>query len=259
MSALDFADREERPAYVRFERRPIEDKAATLAAGRSVSKDVDFALVTPPYSKDCVEFKVETWLRNMEANVRNNRIPVKWMEHWKKSLEAWKNGHEVPLNGTAIRDWSSISPAQIQNLMAAGIRTIEDLAGANDEGLKRVGMGGIELRNKAKAWLQAAEDHGPLVMEVSALKEENAQLKGSIDSLQAQVEKLLSHNQQAQMTRETYQEPGISAGDILDDTVAETPQAVINTEPTLYQQYETKFGKKPHHAMKDETIIKALA
>ena len=56
MSVGELISREERPAYVRFERRPMEDKAASIREGRYVAKDVDFALVTPPYSNDCVEY-----------------------------------------------------------------------------------------------------------------------------------------------------------------------------------------------------------
>lgn len=249
MSAIEFADREERPAYVRFERRPIEDKAASLAAGRSVSKDVDFALVTPPYSKDCVEFKVETWLRNMESNVRNKRIPEKWMDHWKKSLEAWRNGQEEPLNGIPLKDSTAWSPAEIKNFLAAGFRVVEDIADANDEGLKRLGMGGQAHKNKAISIIQAAKDHGPLIQQVSALEKENSQLKGSVEALQEQVQRLLEQAKSVDVSRETFQEPGISVSDIIDEPIVES---------TLEQQYEAKFGKKPHHKMKEENIRKAL-
>ncbi len=246
---IDFEEKEKRPAYVRFERRPIEDKAASLAAGRAVSKDVDFALVTPPFSKDCVEYKVDTWLINMEKNLRDGRIKPEWAEIWKKGLENWRNGQEAPVNGTSVRDWSSISPAQVKNLLSAGCHTIEDLAAVNGEGLKRIGMGGMELRNKAKAWLQAAESHGPLVMEVSALKDENAQLKGTIDSLQRQVNALVDKSN-------IY---GVSENNISDDiSVSDIIEPEENSK-TLADQYQEKFGKKPHHLMKEENIIKAIA
>ena len=153
MSVGELISREERPAYVRFERRPMEDKAASIREGRYVAKDVDFALVTPPYSKDCVEYKVEQWLINMERNVRDGRIPEKWADQWKASYNSWKNGQEMPLSGTPIKGWGVLSPAQQQTLIAMNCLTVEDLAGINDEGLRRIGMGAIELRDKAKNWL----------------------------------------------------------------------------------------------------------
>jgi hypothetical protein len=95
MSVGDVSNREERPAYVRFERRPIEDKEASLREGRYVAKDVDFALITPPYSKDCVEQKVTRWLEDLDRGVRDGRIPTQWVELWKDGLNKWRNGQEV--------------------------------------------------------------------------------------------------------------------------------------------------------------------
>jgi len=144
MSVNSLAKEEDRPAYVRFERRAVENKAETLKMGRSVSFDVDFALITPPYSKDLIVLKVPTFFENTERDVRNGRTPEKWMDAWKNAYQKWQNGQEVPLNGTPIKTWSAISPAQIKNLIAIGILTIEDLAQCNDEGIRRIGMGGIE-------------------------------------------------------------------------------------------------------------------
>ena len=75
----ELSERADRPAYVRFKRMTIEDKAATIAAGHYVGKDVDFALITPPYSRDVIEVKIPQWKVNMEMDVRNERMPKKWM------------------------------------------------------------------------------------------------------------------------------------------------------------------------------------
>jgi len=246
----EFSDREERPAWVQFEQRPIEDKKASLAAGHTVMKNVEFALVTPPYSKDCFEFKVEQWFKNQEQNVRNGRIPESWLKHWKAGYEAWKQGLETPLHGTDIRNWPVLSPAQVKNLINAGCRTIEDLAAANEEGLRRIGMGGIELKNKANAYLQAAKDHGPLVLENTELKNQVAQLQGSVESLSAQVQALLNQ------TEKPIEIDAIE----LDDLMNEDPiqDLGISSPISLEDQYEQKFGEKPHHRMKPETIKQKL-
>ena len=90
-SALE-QDREDRPAYVRFERVAVEDKAATLKAGHYVAKDVDMALITPPYSKDVMKYKVGSWFSILEQDVRNNRIPKSWLDRYKESYEAFQKG-----------------------------------------------------------------------------------------------------------------------------------------------------------------------
>lgn len=225
MSVGELISREERPAYVRFERRPMEDKAASIREGRYVAKDVDFALVTPPYSKDCVEYKVEQWLINMERNVRDGRIPEKWADQWKASYNSWKNGQEMPLSGTPIKGWGVLSPAQQQTLIAMNCLTVEDLAGINDEGLRRIGMGAVELRDKAKNWLASMKDHGAVTVQLAAMEQENRNLATTVESLKAQVEALKNMIPRQPEMVQVGREPDISAADLIEDEpVVEEPK-----------------------------------
>jgi len=261
MSVGEILDRDDRPAFVRFETRAITDPEATLREGRHISKDIDWALITPPYSKDCVEKKVDSWLHQVKINVKNGRVPEAHYQYWKKSYEAWKEGQEAPVNGTSVKEWSAISPAQCKNLINAGCRTIEDLAGCNDEGLRRVGMGAIDLRNKAVAWLQAAKDHGPLMTQVASLQNENEQLKGSVESLQEQIKLLtiqLDARQPMSVINEVEEPVGISASDIMEGVDTGVPTATEVRSKSPAERYAEKFGKPPHHRMKEENILKAL-
>lgn len=210
MLGQELEQKAERPAYVRFVRRAVEDRQASTREGRYIAKDVDYALVTPPYSRDVVEIKVSTWLENLEADRRTGRIPQEWVDRYRKTHEAWKNGQELPPAGTPIRSWGVISPAQIENLVRINILTVEDLAGINDEGARRIGMGAIELKHKAQAWLKQLSDKGPLTQEVAALKSENEQLRTTIESLTAKVDQLLADRQKID------ESPEIATSDILD-------------------------------------------
>lgn len=222
MSVEQLLERKDRPAYVRFERLAIEDKPASLAAGHYVAKDVDYALVTPPYSKDVFKQKVDAWLENLEREVQSERVPQEWVDLYKQSYQAWKNGQELPLHGTPIKGWGVISPAHQETLIRLNILTVEDLALVNDEGQKRIGMGSVDLRNKAKAWLDQLNDKGPLTLKMAALENENALQKSSIDilvanvaALTAQVSSLTGKPVLVETAREESVE--ISASDILDE------------------------------------------
>src|SRR5574343_1167622 len=187
----EVAGREDRPAYVTFERIAVEDKAASIAAGHYVARDVDYVNVTPPYSKDIWKSKVTQWFDNMKQDVQNGRLPREWMEGYVRKYEAWKNGQEIPLEGTAIKGWGVISPAQQETLLRLNILTVEDLAGVTDEGAKRIGMGAMEHKSKARAWLAQLHDRGELTVKMAALEQENALLKGTIESLTDKVNKLV--------------------------------------------------------------------
>ena len=224
MSVGDISERKDRPAYVRFERRAIEDRTKKSVDGRWPKRDVDYAKVTPPYSRDVFEQVAADWLAQMAVEVQNNRLPESWYDGYVNAYEKWKTGQEIPLNGEPIKGWGVISPAQQANLIALNILTVEDLAAVNDEGCRRIGMGAAELRDKAKAWLSQMSDKGPLTQENAMLKGENIALKGENDSLKARCKELserLELVQRGEMAVSAYapsqpRQDGIAADDILD-------------------------------------------
>lgn len=232
MSLLELMDREERPAYVRFECRPMEDKQASVREGRYVAKNVDFALVTPPYSKDCIEYKAEQWLISIEKNAREGRIPEKWVEQWKAAYKSWKNGQEMPLNGTPIKGWGVISPAQQQVMISINCLTVEDLAAINDEGLHRIGMGAVELRDKARNWLASMKDHGAVTVQLAAMAQENRNLLATVESLKAQVDALKNMIPRSpEVIMESGHDNAISAADLLEEEPEEEPEEEQEEEP----------------------------
>lgn len=186
----EISERKERPAYVRFERRAVEDKVASRKQGRYVAKDVDMAFVTAPYSKDIFIKEVDSWLRDMEVQVKGGRIPAEWLEKYKQDYARWEEGQEIPLDGTAIKGWGVISPAQQDTLIKLHILTVEDLAGINEDAIRAIGMGAVDLKHKAQAWLSQLQDKGKLTQEMAALQKENAVLQGSVESLERQVNEL---------------------------------------------------------------------
>lgn len=184
--------KEERPAYVRFETRAIEDRNASIEKGHYVTKNVDYALITPPFSKDCVSQEVTVWLKTMDENVSAGRLPSRWRDNYKQQYEAWKRNEDVPLDGTPIKGWPLLSPAQQANLIAINVRTVEDLAAINDEGQKRYGMGALDLKNKAQAWIKSASSLGSVVQENAALKTRVTDQEKTIKSMSEQLQELSS-------------------------------------------------------------------
>jgi len=214
--AMDIAERKDRPPYVRFERVAVEDKAATLKAGHYVAKDVDYALITPPYSKDVFKQKATDWLEANKQQVMNGRMPEAWQRDYEEAYKRWKNGQEIPLNGTPIKGWGVISPAQQETLIQMNCLTVEDLAAINDEGLKRIGMGAVELKHKAAAWLSQLHDKGPLTIEIAALKTENSNLKTSVDTLTQQVNSLMQMVQSQSQAQVQIPQDTIGIDDLIE-------------------------------------------
>jgi len=181
---------EARPPYVTFELRAVEDREATITEGRFVAKDVAYAIITPQGSKDRIERVAEEWFAQLEQQSREDRFPGEWLRAFKSAFKDWQEGHEPAVNGTDVRNWPAASPAQVKALLDVRVRTVEDLAAANEETINRLGMGGRALKARAVEWLASASSTGKQAETLAALKAENADLKSRNDSLEAQLRDL---------------------------------------------------------------------
>ena len=178
---------EARPPYVSFEVRPVEDRAASIEAGHYKTRDEDFAVITPQGSKDRTERVAKEWFAQMEEQVQQQRMPGDWLRQFKGAFAMWKEGKELPLNGTPILTWPVLSPSQVRSCIDAQVRTVEDLAAANEETIGRIGMGGRSLKDKAVAWLDTAKTSGKVTEEMAALRTSLAEANTRNDKLQEQI------------------------------------------------------------------------
>lgn len=181
---------ENRPPYVQFEMRPEEDREQSLAAGHFVAKDVAYAIITPMGSKDRIECVAEQWIAQLERDTNEGRFPREWFRAFQDHYSAWQKGQEPALDGSPIEQWPPLSPAMLKMCREARIRTVEDLAAANEETLMRLGMGGRALKEKAQAWLTASSSVGKTAERMAGLEADNRTLRSQIASLEASIRTL---------------------------------------------------------------------
>ena len=181
---------EARPPYITFEVRAVEDRNASIESGQYKTRDEEFVLVTPQGSKDRIERVASEWFTSLEEQVKQNRMPADWVRQFRGAFEAWRQGKEIPIEGTAILTWPVLSPSQIRSCIDAQVRTVEDLAAANEETIGRIGMGGRALKEKAQTWVTSAGGKGKVVEELSSLKAALSDAKLRNESLEMQVKEL---------------------------------------------------------------------
>jgi hypothetical protein len=165
--------------HVSFEIRAMEDRSATILLGGYRTKDVDFAIFRMPGDKNTVLEKEIT--PGEIARWRDTTLPH--LNHLPAAYDAWKDGQEEPTNGIPLEQWPNISPSQIQQAKALNIRTVEDFANLSEQGLQEYGIGGQTLKNKAKAYLDAASGSGKVAETMAAMQ---AQIKEMQDQLTAE-------------------------------------------------------------------------
>lgn len=179
---------DKRPPFVRFENREYgRNHEASEAAGRPVMNLVDFALITPFGSKDCVEKPAVEWLKQIRDKAVRGEYDPDWVKFFELSYEEWKKGNELPREGTPVKTWALATRDVVNRLMELRITTVEDLAAIPDNTLGTIGLDGRFWRDQAKAWLDEAKDKG---INARAIANANAR----IEQLEQKVAQLIEVN-----------------------------------------------------------------
>jgi hypothetical protein len=148
------------------------------------------ANITPHCSKDIMKYKVINWFNQLKTDVLNGRIPQEWLDKYQVAYQAWQRGQELPIDGFPIKGWGVCSPAQQETLIKMHILTVEQLADVTHEGIQRIGMGGVDLKNKATAWLQALKKAGPVTVQNAALKKQVTDQTLTIEGMETKITEL---------------------------------------------------------------------
>jgi hypothetical protein len=171
--------------HVEFELRSVEDRHASVQQGMKIMKDQEFILIYPRGGKDMVE-------KVVPASPQKGQYPTPaWQEfnaRFGKLYAAWKEGQELPVEGTDLRTFRLLTPAQIDNCRELHIFTVEQLAEANEETLKNIGMGSRNLKMTAQRWLEFGEGGGKQVTRMEDLEAKNAALTDLVKQLEAKLD-----------------------------------------------------------------------
>lgn len=256
--------------YVDFEIRVEEDREETLKAGRFVGRDVDFAVITLPGGKDVRRRPVTDELLNEWRHGRwrggtQIKPPAPWAIH---AYERWKAGREIPENGWALRHWNALSPAQLKTCLAANVRTVEDLAALNDEGVKRLGIGGLHMVRLAREALKQKEGQKD-THKIVALEQDVERLTRQVQELVAVNQDLKRRLERAPAARDVFMPAAMSGAEAnglspTDGPPPETAKAgAANASANgkmqdggedVRAEYVRVFGRKPRANMKPETM-----
>jgi hypothetical protein len=181
--------KQEQFPLIKFDKVAVEDRNATIEAGRRITKDVDMVFIKQIGEKDETMRNAEEWVKQLQekamgGNGNRPSIPMEWYEFAKKSYENWQKGYEAPREGTPVREWPILTPAQIQNLHSMNTYTVEEISTWNENAVVMYGMGGRELRDKARLWLESGDAKAE---QIAALQVENKSLKDKLQDLADQV------------------------------------------------------------------------
>ncbi|CAB4139727.1 hypothetical protein UFOVP353_5 [uncultured Caudovirales phage] len=171
--------------YPVFEIKAVKDEVKSAVEGRVVYDDVEYVSIRVD-QKTKIDKPAAEWLGELDYKLDKGRIDPGEYQRFRRIYEAFKSGQEAPLDGTDIRGWPLVTPAQVENFRKIGVRTLEDLIKADENTIKEAGSGARELQKKATAYIEAAKDGKAaekivaLENAVNQLSEQNVQLMNEL-------------------------------------------------------------------------------
>lgn len=151
-----FSGQQERdPTIPRFYTDEVKDEDASAKAGRPIYRSVE---------------RVELMVPGNTLNKPVLNVTEELRERFRQHYDRWKQGQEMATDGTPLEMWPILTAAQVRELKALNIFSIEDCAGLNDQAIQRIGMGGRALKQRAQAYLDDAA-RGALVEQLTREKD----------------------------------------------------------------------------------------
>jgi len=194
---MQFGVMKEIMPHVRFENKDYgRDEEASRKSGRHIPRHATFVIITSHGSKDSSEHLVEEWLPRKRMEASRGVYNLDWVERIEKMYAAWKEGNELPREGTPIMTWQMGSSEQRSRLRAMGFQVVEDLAAVPDTGLAEIGLDARYLRDLARAWIAEGQQKGINAQELAEAKAKLSEQAAVIARLTERLERLESEREE---------------------------------------------------------------
>lgn len=97
--------------------------------------------------------------------------------------KAWKEGTEVPLDGTPLAAWSGVSPAQAEVFRAHKVRTVEDIRDMTEGQMGRIQLPNLRMIKTQAGEFLASRDKTEQAGRIAAVEEQNAALQAQLEEM----------------------------------------------------------------------------
>ncbi len=147
---------------LRFFYEPVKNNFQSEKAGRAIFDTALYCEVMTPGSNESIpKLEIErTYCEEAGKDAEGNRLVERTPKYVQlaSQVEAFKtqSGDHVA-SGTPLSQWPQIDVGTAASLKAAGIQTVEMLAGVNDLHLQNLGTGGRVLRDQAQAFITSRQ------------------------------------------------------------------------------------------------------
>lgn len=128
----------------------------------------------------------ENGLGRDDAGAKMAYLNIRW-SMIEPAYEAWKQGIEMPLDGTPLGAWPGINEAQANAFRAVGVKTVEGIRDLPENLVGKVALPGVrEIKKQAGLFLDARDATSAAVRQA----EQEERIKGLEEQLAAAMELL---------------------------------------------------------------------
>lgn len=172
--------------YKEFFWHEAVDAWASREASQKAQKRVVVKLPKAPYIRIMVPGDKTTEVVQAVTEAHKQRFPREWMA-WQ--IEEGLIGGDGDIPGWKLSEWPEIEPDTVRELLHMRFQTVEQLAGASDKQIQGIGMGGLNLRERARVALRnkmGAETQSALAekdKEMEAMKERLAKMEAMLQGV----------------------------------------------------------------------------
>lgn len=220
---------------VKFFIKPLQDKTASIAAGRPIFRDREYIKIGVPGTKDSV------------ARPAREQDKYRFSRHY----EAFKKRIEIPLQGTPLTEWPVLPRSAVEEMAFLQIKTVEQLAHVADSAGDRYG-GLLNWKRRAQEWLELAETDAPLqklAAEVEAKEITLAAQQATIDALTQRLDDLEA--KQAQVAAPPPESTPTSLQDELIAAIAESVPPPEHEPPPVPETIKRRRGRPRKNPIKE--------
>ena len=166
---------------LRFFTEAVQSKLKSEKEGRPIFDMVDMVEMNVPGSRD----------------TSNKKCSPEVLQKYQiePQYQMWKATQAQPVTGTPLTEVPFLNIAQIKEYNALNVMSLEQLADLSDTAIQKLGMGAMEARRKAQAYMKAAGDSAQIqqvIGENEQLKREVALMRKQITEVNSRYELLLS-------------------------------------------------------------------
>lgn len=232
------AQNEDTRLIVTFENFPVLNEAKSKEANRPIYEDMEVCRIR--MGGDRLQAPVFPAWAEAPGGVENEDgyvVPMTYKEKYAEQYRKFKAGEVQTKDGTPLEALTFLTAARVKEFKALNIYTAESLASLEGASLKSLGQGGLEWKQKAKAYLDNAAGSAT----VTKLASENEFLK-------QQLEELRKERAQWPATERVTENLGYGDPD----------QAESKTDAELKDEIEQKTGSRPRGNPSRETLLKML-